>query len=79
MPFYERGPYPWKDSPEHIDEVVEHARRFLKARTRHGRPSRTNPASTVALRLVRRAAPQRRVTLAATHTQPPPRRAHTSV
>ena len=21
--------YPWKDSPEHIDEVVEHARRFL--------------------------------------------------
>jgi hypothetical protein len=26
MPFY-----PWKDSPEHIDEVVEHARRFLKA------------------------------------------------
>jgi hypothetical protein len=23
--------YPWKDSPEHIDEVVEHARRFLKA------------------------------------------------
>src|SRR2546421_8574008 len=22
--------YPWKDSPEHIDEVVEHARRFLK-------------------------------------------------
>jgi hypothetical protein len=23
--------YPWKDSPEHIDEVVAHARRFLKA------------------------------------------------
>src|SRR5947208_3564301 len=23
--------YPWKDSQEHIDEVVEHARRFLKA------------------------------------------------
>jgi len=23
--------YPWKDSPEHIDEVVEHARRFLRA------------------------------------------------
>jgi hypothetical protein len=23
--------YPWKDSAEHIDEVVEHARRFLKA------------------------------------------------
>ena len=23
--------YPWKDSPEHIDQVVEHARRFLKA------------------------------------------------
>src|SRR5262249_45640526 len=23
--------YPWKDSPEHIDEVIEHARRFLKA------------------------------------------------
>ena len=23
--------YPWKDSPERIDEVVEHARRFLKA------------------------------------------------
>ena len=23
--------YPWKDTPEHIDEVVEHARRFLKA------------------------------------------------
>ena len=23
--------YPWKDSPEHIDEVVEHARRFLKS------------------------------------------------
>src|SRR5438034_1086652 len=23
--------YPWKDSLEHIDEVVEHARRFLKA------------------------------------------------
>jgi len=22
--------YPWLDSPEHIDEVVEHARRFLK-------------------------------------------------
>ena len=22
--------YPWKDSPERIDEVVEHARRFLK-------------------------------------------------
>jgi hypothetical protein len=22
--------YPWKDSPAHIDEVVEHARRFLK-------------------------------------------------
>jgi hypothetical protein len=26
--------YPWKDSPEHIDEVVEHARRFLET---HGR------------------------------------------
>ncbi len=23
--------YPWKDSPEHIDEVVEHARRFLRS------------------------------------------------
>jgi hypothetical protein len=23
--------YPWKDSQEHIDEVVAHARRFLKA------------------------------------------------
>ena len=23
--------YPWKDSQEHIDETVEHARRFLKA------------------------------------------------
>src|SRR3989442_261753 len=23
--------YPWKDSQEHINEVVEHARRFLKA------------------------------------------------
>jgi len=23
--------YPWKDSQEHIDQVVEHARRFLKA------------------------------------------------
>jgi hypothetical protein len=23
--------YPWKDSPEHIDQAVEHARRFLKA------------------------------------------------
>ena len=23
--------YPWKDSQSHIDEVVEHARRFLKA------------------------------------------------
>src|SRR6476646_6309786 len=23
--------YPWKDSPEHIDEVVDHTRRFLKA------------------------------------------------
>jgi hypothetical protein len=23
--------YPWKDSQAHIDEVVEHARRFLKA------------------------------------------------
>jgi hypothetical protein len=23
--------YPWKDSREHIDEVVEHAPRFLKA------------------------------------------------
>ena len=22
--------YPWKDSQEHIDEVVAHARRFLK-------------------------------------------------
>ncbi len=22
--------YPWKDSQEHIDEVVEHARRFLR-------------------------------------------------
>jgi pimeloyl-ACP methyl ester carboxylesterase len=22
--------YPWKDTPQHIDEVVEHARRFLK-------------------------------------------------
>jgi len=30
--------YPWKDSPEHIDEVVEHARRFLKA---HGPVSST--------------------------------------
>ena len=25
MPFF-----PWEDSREHIDEVVEHARRFLK-------------------------------------------------
>jgi hypothetical protein len=23
--------YPWKDSPEHIDQVVEHARRFLES------------------------------------------------
>ena len=23
--------YPWKDSPAHIDEVVDHARRFLEA------------------------------------------------
>jgi hypothetical protein len=23
--------YPWKDSQQHIDEVVQHARRFLKA------------------------------------------------
>jgi hypothetical protein len=23
--------YPWKDSPAHIDQVTEHARRFLKA------------------------------------------------
>ena len=23
--------YPWKDSPEHVDQVVEHARRFLRA------------------------------------------------
>ena len=23
--------YPWKDSPAHIDQVVQHARRFLKA------------------------------------------------
>jgi hypothetical protein len=23
--------YPWKDSQEHIEEVVEHARRFLTA------------------------------------------------
>lgn len=23
--------FPWKDTPEHIDEAVEHARRFLKA------------------------------------------------
>ena len=23
--------YPWKDSQLHIDEVVEHARRFLRA------------------------------------------------
>ena len=23
--------YPWNDSPAHIDEVVAHARRFLKA------------------------------------------------
>ncbi len=23
--------YPWKDSQSHIDEVVEHAKRFLKA------------------------------------------------
>ena len=23
--------YPWKDTQEHIDEVVSHARRFLKA------------------------------------------------
>jgi hypothetical protein len=23
--------YPWKDSAEHIDKVVEHVRRFLKA------------------------------------------------
>jgi hypothetical protein len=22
--------YPWKDTQEHIDEVVEHGRRFLK-------------------------------------------------
>jgi hypothetical protein len=22
--------YPWKDSQEHVDQVVEHARRFLK-------------------------------------------------
>ena len=23
--------YPWKDSQEHIDEAVNHARRFMKA------------------------------------------------
>ena len=23
--------YPWKDTQEHIDEVVDHARRFLKS------------------------------------------------
>jgi hypothetical protein len=34
--------YPWKDSPAHIDEVVEHARRFLKAHepAPAGRPGR---------------------------------------
>jgi hypothetical protein len=34
--------YPWKDSPEHIDEVVDHARRFLKAHepVMAGRPGR---------------------------------------
>lgn len=28
--------YPWKDSQEHIDEVVEHARRFMKAHSAVG-------------------------------------------
>ena len=23
--------YPWKDSPEHIEAIVEHARRFLES------------------------------------------------
>jgi hypothetical protein len=32
--------YPWKDSQEHIDEVVEHARRFLKAHERAHAPVR---------------------------------------
>ena len=27
--------YPWKDTQEHIDEVVEHARRFLKQNAPH--------------------------------------------
>ena len=27
--------YPWKDTQEHIDEVVEHARRFLKQNSPH--------------------------------------------
>jgi hypothetical protein len=31
MPFAEVTIYPWKDLPEHIDQVVEHARRVLKA------------------------------------------------
>ena len=29
--------YPWKDSQEHVDKVVEHARRFLKAHAPAGR------------------------------------------
>ena len=32
--------YPWKDSPEHIEEVVEHARRFLKAHEPVAQPRR---------------------------------------
>jgi hypothetical protein len=23
--------YPWKDTPEHVEETLEHVRRFLKA------------------------------------------------
>ena len=30
-PHAETTIFPWKDSQEHIDEVVNHARRFLKA------------------------------------------------
>jgi pimeloyl-ACP methyl ester carboxylesterase len=30
-PHAEVTSYPWKDAPEHIDAVVEHARRFLTA------------------------------------------------
>ncbi|GIT02210.1 MAG: hypothetical protein CM1200mP27_08350 [Chloroflexota bacterium] len=31
--------FPWKDSQEHIDEVVNHARRFLNSTNRSGSDS----------------------------------------